>query len=442
MNTATQPQQDKNIETYVLGALMLETTRQHYISELKPEYFFDPVHMDLAKALIEMYQERVHIDISTVARYCKDKKYLATPLDIATLVSGVTSSAHMDTHIKYLYQLYGKRKLAEVGAMLMRQATEDGTDPFQIANEVQSEIDSFVNNLSRDPVKIGKMVSREVQRISNRLNEGEALAITTGWSDLDEVCNGMTPGELWILAGRPGMGKTAMAVAILQAHCRAGGKGLMFSLEMENSALAQRIISGDTGIPAYQLKRGDLQENAIRSMLNYSDTVDGLNIWFEDTPHTTIEKIRSRVKTMKQKHGITCVVCDYLGLVTPTNTKEIREQQVAHISKTAKQIAKECGVTFIMLAQLNREVEKRGDKKPMLSDLRESGAIEQDADLILFPFRPGYYEQGGEVRVKTEEEPAELHIGKNRNGIANMALQCTFVPGLASYKLRPSFVQF
>ncbi len=393
MNTATQPQQDKNIETYVLGALMLETTRQHYISELKPEYFFNPVHMDIAKALIEMYQERVHIDISTVARYCKDKKYLATPLDIATLVSGVTSSAHMDTHIKYLYQLYGKRKLAEVGAMLQRQATEDGTDPFQIANEVQSEIDAFVNNLSRDPVKIGKMVSREVQRISNRLSEGEALAITTGWSDLDEVCNGMTPGELWILAGRPGMGKTAMAVAVLQAHCRAGGKGLMFSLEMENSALAQRIISGDTGIPAYQLKRGDLQENAIRSMLNYSDTVDGLNIWFEDTPHTTIEKIRSRVKTMKQKHGITCVVCDYLGLVTPTNTKEIREQQVAHISKTAKQIAKECGVTFIMLAQLNREVEKRGDKKPMLSDLRESGAIEQDADLILFPFRPAYYEQ-------------------------------------------------
>jgi replicative DNA helicase len=442
MNTATQPQQDKNIETYVLGALMLETTRQHYISELKPEYFFNPVHMDIAKALIEMYQERVHIDISTVARYCKDKKYLATPLDIATLVSGVTSSAHMDTHIKYLYQLYGKRKLAEVGAMLQRQATEDGTDPFQIANEVQSEIDAFVNNLSRDPVKIGKMVSREVQRISNRLSEGEALAITTGWSDLDEVCNGMTPGELWILAGRPGMGKTAMAVAVLQAHCRAGGKGLMFSLEMENSALAQRIISGDTGIPAYQLKRGDLQENAIRSMLNYSDTVDGLNIWFEDTPHTTIEKIRSRVKTMKQKHGITCVVCDYLGLVTPTNTKEIREQQVAHISKTAKQIAKECGVTFIMLAQLNREVEKRGDKKPMLSDLRESGAIEQDADLILFPFRPAYYEQGGEVRVKTEEEPAELHIGKNRNGIANIVLQCTFVPGLASYKLRIAETRF
>lgn len=433
--------QDQNIETYVLGALLLETTRQHYITEIQPQYFFNPVHMDLAKALIEMYQKREHIDISTVARYCMDKNYLPKPFDIANLVSGVTSSAHIDTHIKYLYQLYGKRKLAEVGAMLTRQATEDGTDPFQIANEVQNEIDSFVNNLSRDPVKIGKMISKEVQRISNSV-DGQSLSPTTGWPELDGICNGMTPGELWILAGRPGMGKTAMAVSILQAHCRAGGKGLMFSLEMENSALAQRIISGDTGIPAYQLKRGDLQENAIRSMLNYSDTVDGLNIWFEDTPHTTIEKIRSRVKTMKQKHGITCVVCDYLGLVTPTNTKEIREQQVAHISKTAKQIAKECGVTFIMLAQLNREVEKRGDKKPMLSDLRESGAIEQDADLILFPFRPAYYEQGGEVRVKTEEEPAELHIGKNRNGIANIVLQCTFVPGLASYKLRPSFVQF
>ena len=440
-NTQPAPN-DQNIETYVLGALLLETTRQHFISEIKPEHFFNPVHMDVAKALIEMYQQRLQIDISTVARYCNEKKYLPTPYDIALLVAGVTSSAHMDTHIKYLYQLYGKRKLAEVGMYLTRQALEEGTDPFKIADEVQTEIDGFVNNLSRDPVKVGKMVSKEVQRISNRLNQGEQTILPTGWSDLDEVCNGMTPGELWILAGRPGMGKTAMAVAILQAHCRAGGKGLMFSLEMENSALAQRIISGDTGIPAYQLKRGDLKEQEIRSMLNYTDTVDSLNIWFEDTPHTTIEKIRARVKTMKQKHGITCVVCDYLGLVTPTNTKEIREQQVAHISKTAKQIAKECGVTFIMLAQLNREVEKRGDKKPMLSDLRESGAIEQDADLILFPFRPAYYEQGGEVRAKTEEEAAELHIGKNRNGIANVVIPCTFVPGLASYKLRASMMQF
>ena len=430
------PPHDKDLESNVLGALLIESQRQHYISEIKPEYFFDPINMDIAKAMIAMYQQRMHIDISTVARFCMENKFLPKPVDIATIAHKVTSAANIDTHIKFIYQLYGKRKMAQISAMMHQQAMDEGSDPFNIANEVQAEIDSFVNNLSRDPVKLGKMVTGEIQRISNRSAEDGLLCISTGWQGLDNICNGMTPGELWILAGRPGMGKTAMAVAILQAHCKAGGKGLMFSLEMENSALAQRIISGDTGIPAYQLKRGQLEEDAIRSMLNYSDTVDGMNIWFEDTPHTTIEKIRSRVKTMKQKYGITCVVCDYLGLVTPTNTKEIREQQVAHISKTAKQIAKECGVTFIMLAQLNREVEKRGDKKPMLSDLRESGAIEQDADLILFPFRPSYYEQSGEVRVKTEEEAAELHIGKNRNGIANVVIPCTFVPGLASYKLR------
>lgn len=434
------PIHDKNIEAAILGGLLNDANAQWIISEIREEHFFDPLHAGIFRTCTELYSKGEPINTLSVAMKMRTAGLVTNPTPIANIAAEHFTSASIQFNAKILYQLYGIRKLATVAQNLQAKATEKA-DPFELANEVQAEIDSFVNNLSRDPVKIGKMISKEVQRISNSVG-GESLSQTTGWPELDGICNGMTPGELWILAGRPGMGKTAMAVAILQAHCRAGGKGLMFSLEMENSALAQRIISGDTGIPAYQLKRGDLQENAIRSMLNYTDTVDGLNIWFEDTPHTTIEKIRSRVKTMKQKHGITCVVCDYLGLVTPTNTKEIREQQVAHISKTAKQIAKECGVTFIMLAQLNREVEKRGDKKPMLSDLRESGAIEQDADLILFPFRPAYYEQGGEVRVKTEEEPAELHIGKNRNGIANIVLQCTFVPGLASYKLRPSFAQF
>jgi replicative DNA helicase len=422
------------MERNVLGALLIEGNKQHFISELRPEYFFDLINRDLCKALCEMYTERMQIDISTVARYCKQNKYLPTPSDIGQIAAGIHSGANIDTHIKFLYQLFGLRKIANLGTQLHREAMTEGIDPFKLADQAQAEIDAFVNNLSRDPVQLGRMVSKEVQRISNA---GETpLNLLSGWPELDRVTNGMPAGELWVLAGRPGMGKTAMAVALIQSHCRAGGKGIMFSLEMENSALAQRIISGETGIASYQLRKGNLSEQDVRKMLNYTDEADSLPIWFEDTPHTTIEKIRARVKTMKQKHGITCVVCDYLGLVTPTDSKQIREQQVAHISKTAKQIAKECGVTFIMLAQLNRESEKRADKRPMLSDLRESGAIEQDADIVLFPFRMAYYEQGGEMMTKTQEEAAELLIAKNRNGVANVVIPVTFVPGLASYKLR------
>ncbi len=434
------PPQDRDMERNVLGALLIESNKQHFISELRPEYFFDPINQDVCKALCEMYVQRMQIDISTVARYCIQNRYLPTPLDIGTIAAGISSGANIDTHIKFLYQLFGLRKIANLGQQLHQQAMAEGSDPFKLADQAQAEIDSFVNNLSRDPVQLGRMVSKEVQRISNA---GETpLNLPIGWSELDRVTNGMPAGELWVLAGRPGMGKTAMAVALLQAHCRAGGKGIMFSLEMENSALAQRIISGETGIASYQLRKGGLGEAEIRKMLQYTDEADSLPVWFEDTPHTTIEKIRARVKTMKQKHGITCVVCDYLGLVTPTDSKQIREQQVAHISKTAKQIAKECGVTFIMLAQLNRESEKRADKRPMLSDLRESGAIEQDADIVMFPFRPSYYEQGQEMMTKTQEEPAELHIAKNRNGVANVVIPVTFVPGLASYKLRAAFQTF
>jgi len=434
------PPQDRDMERNVLGALLIEGNKQHFISELRPEYFFDPINQDICKALCEMYTERMQIDISTVARYCKQNKYLATPLDIGTIAAGIHSGANIDTHIKFLYQLFGLRKIANLGTQLHREAMTEGSDPFKLADQAQAEIDAFVNNLSRDPVQLGRMVSKEVQRISNA---GEApLNLLSGWFELDRVTNGMPAGELWVLAGRPGMGKTAMAVALLQSHCRAGGKGIMFSLEMENSALAQRIISGETGIASYQLRKGNLGEPEIRKMLSYTDEADSLPVWFEDTPHTTIEKIRARVKTMKQKHGITCVVCDYLGLVTPTDSKQIREQQVAHISKTAKQIAKECGVTFIMLAQLNRQSEQRADKRPMLSDLRESGAIEQDADLVMFPYRPAYYGQEEGAPAGPTEEAAELIIAKNRNGAANMSLPLTFIPQLASYKLRAPFQTF
>jgi replicative DNA helicase len=433
---------DIRVETYVLAALIIEGNRQHHIPELKPEYFHNPVHQDLCRAMIEMYERRTHIDMISLARHCIDKKYLPTPHDIATITSGISGAANIDTHIKYLYQMYGLRKFARIGAEIVERATKKGADPFQLADELQGEIDGFVNQLSRDPVQLDRMVLNEIQRIGNKASGKSELVPASGWNDLDMYTSGMAPGEMWVLAGRPGMGKTAMAVALLQSHCKAGGKGLMFSLEMENSALAQRIISGETDLPSYKIRKGEVNEDDMRRMLNYSNDLDSLKIWFEDTPHTTIEKIRARVKTMKQKHGITCVVCDYLGLVTPTDSKQIREQQVAHISKTAKQIAKECGVTFIMLAQLNRESEKRADKRPMLSDLRESGAIEQDADIVMFPFRPAYYEQGQEMMTKTQEEAAELHIAKNRNGVANVVIPVTFVPGLASYKLRAPFQTF
>lgn len=432
---------DPNIEAAVLGALLQFPNEQHHLTELRPTFFSDPINRDLFTAMLEMYQQGAAIDLATTARYCMQHKRLPKPPDIARIMQNVVSTANMATHCKILYQLNALRELQTMAADVQGYMAQGEDDPFRIADKVQATLDGIRNNMGREPVAYGSLMMATIQDIGERSAKGQAQGIPTGWAALDSVTSGMSPGELWIVAGRPGMGKTALAAALLQAHSTHGGAAIMFSLEMENKALAMRMLSGDMGVPGYLFRQGKVSESMMREMLAHLDKVDSTRLWFEDTPGITIEKIRARVKTMKQKHGITCVVCDYIGLVQPSNSKEIREQQIAHISRTAKAIAKECGVTFIMLAQLNRQSEQRGDKRPMLSDLRESGAIEQDADLVLFPFRPAYYgnEDGP---ASTGEEAAELIIAKNRNGAANMALPLTFVPQFASYRLRPADTRF
>lgn len=433
---------DPNIEAAVLGALLQFPNEQHHITELRPQFFSDPMHRDLFTAMLEMYQQGSQIDLATVARYCLQHKYVPRPPDIVKITQTVLSAAHIETHTKILYQLNALRELQTMAADVQAIMANGESDPFKIADKAQSTLDAIRNNMGSEPVAYGSLLLSTVQDIGQRSANGEAQGIQTGWAALDSVTSGMSPGELWIVAGRPGMGKTALAVALLQAHAQQGGAGIMFSLEMENKALAMRMLSGDTGLPAYLFRQGRINEQTMRDLLAHVDTSEKMRLWFEDSPGTTIEKIRARVKTMKQKHAITCVVCDYIGLIQPSNPKEIREQQIAHMSRTAKQIAKECGVTFIMLAQLNRQSEQRGDKRPMLSDLRESGAIEQDADLVMFPFRPSYYGEQESGAPSAAEEVAELIIAKNRNGAANMALPLTFIPQLASYKLRTPDVRF
>jgi len=435
---APPPPNDPKIEAAVLGALLIEPNEQHHIAELQPKFFYDPINRDIFTAMAELYMAGATIDLITVSRYCKQQNYIATPYDISNVANTVVSAGALEYHGKILYQLSALRELSMMAGQVQQMVNTKESDPFKVADTVQNTIDTILNNMSREPVSYGSLITKTLVEIGNQ--SGKPQGAPSGWVELDHVSSGMTPGELWIVAGRPGMGKTALAVALLQAHAMQGGGGLMFSLEMENKALAMRMISGNSGLPAHLFRQGKISQETLSDLLKRTEQADRMKLWFEDTPGITIEKIRARVKTMKKKHNISCVVCDYIGLVQPSNQKEIREQQIAHISRTAKSIAKECGVTFIMLAQLNRQSEHRADKRPMLSDLRESGAIEQDADLVMFPYRPAYYEaQGGPL---TGEESAELIIAKNRNGAANMSLGITFVPQLATYKLVGSSMNY
>jgi replicative DNA helicase len=416
---------DTQLEAAVLSAILTESKAQIYLDEIREDFFTEMSHIGVFRAMDRLKKRSEAIDLLTVA---KEADGSPSRLEVAKLTTFVTSSANIETHIKKLYELSALRALQRVNNRL--NTLSNSSDPFNVAEALQIDLDLIRNNMGGEPKSLERITGHAIQHLQDNLGKG--IGLSSGWPRLDQYTGGMPPGELWIIAGRPGMGKTAFATEILREHCNQGGKGLFISLEMDNKSLAMRMISGELSINGEKIRAGNITPDDLVRMHIHRDKLADVPLWFEDTTGMTIDMIRGRVRQMKAKHGITAVAIDYIGLIEPSNKNAIREQQVAYISAMGKRIAKESQVTVIMLSQLNRGVEARADKRPNMSDLRESGAIEQDADLILFPYRPSYYESNtGQVA-----ETAEIIVGKNRNGTAKGFLEATFIPQFAKYELR------
>jgi replicative DNA helicase len=313
-------------------------------------------------------------------------------------------------HLKYLEYEYLRDELVRKISNI-----DINKDLKSLVNDIQDALEATTFSTNKEAEQIIKLTNIEVDRIIENSQKGNTLTgKPTGWKFLDKYLGGYNEGDVIVIAGRPGMGKTALALSLMKDFAELGGKGLFISLEMPSDQLARRYVSLLGNIDNWKIRNGALQPYEIDNVIQMANN-QKINFWVDDDIDARLSQVKAKAKIHKSKHGLDVLMVDYLQLIK--GTKDMREQEIAEISRAMKLLAKELKITVILLAQLSRKSEDRADKRPMLSDLRESGAIEQDADVVMFPFRPEKY-----LPEQSQIEGAELIISKNRNG------ECAIIP--------------
>ena len=362
----------------------------------------------------------------TTTQRLKDKNILdevGGPGYITELTRHVSSAAHIEQHARIIQDKFLQREMIRMLSELINEAYKDDTDELEMmyAAHTQTIDDLMAGNAGMMHIReILKLTTEDIQERQRQVLAGETAGVTTGLADLDRLNSGWQPGDLIVVAARPSMGKTAIALNLFtKAPAVHGKKICMFSLEMENIKLSQRLILSYGGIERDNMKSGKMTDGDWKAYNSALHDLEQLPIYIDDTAATTIKYIDAVVRNKIRKGECDLVVIDYLQLVeSPSGYgNKNREREVAEISRGLKKTAKTAGVPVILLAQLNRALENRDDKKPRLADLRESGAIEQDADIVIFPWRPCYYDADATDSVGTSlQNVMFLEIAKYREG--------------------------
>ena len=423
------PPQAIDLEEAVLGALMLEKDALATVIEiLKPEVFYKETHHHIFEAIRNLFNRSQPVDILTVTNELKTMALLdicGGPYYIAQLTSRVVSAANIEYHSRILIQKFIQRELIRISTEITNEAYEDTTDVFDLLDKAESNLFNVSDtNLRRKYLDMQAILKEAISEIekakeANENNEIPTLGVPAGFSALDRLTAGWQKSDLIILAARPSMGKTAMVLSMARnAAIDHGAPVAVFSLEMSALQLVLRLISMETELPSDRLRRGQLEDYEWEQLNSRIKKLEDAQIFIDDTPALSIFELRAKSRRLVAQHGIKLIIIDYLQLMTANvENKGMREQEISSISRALKGLAKELNIPVIALSQLSREVEKRpGSKKPILSDLRESGAIEQDADLVLFIYRPEYYK----ITEFDDQTPtqglAEIIIAKHRNG--------------------------
>ena len=412
-----------DLEEVVIGAAMLDKEAFSNISEkLRPDSFYLPAHQTIFQVMMDLFASSKPIDILTVHEALKKAGKLEEVGGVNYLMeitNKVGSSANIEYHAHIILQKYIQRELISISTSTINDAFADRKDVLEMLDDAeQSLFDITDKNLNTGFQKISA-VAAEVQMSIEKLSQREdgLTGVSTGFTELDKITNGWQSSDMIIIAARPGMGKTAFTLS-LAANAAESGVGVgIFSLEMANNQLVQRLLSMDSMIPATKLREASLTDDQWPILAKSVEKLSSMPIFIDDTPQINIFELRAKCRRLKQQHNIGLVVIDYLQLMSAgaNNKRGTREQEISSISRALKGMAKELDLPVIALSQLSRAVETRGgDKRPMLSDLRESGAIEQDADIVTFIYRPEYYDLAdGE---ETSDNTAEIIISKHRNG--------------------------
>jgi replicative DNA helicase len=415
---AKLPPQNLDAERSVLGSMLFSNDAVDEVASfLKATHFYHDAHQQIYAAICRMRERgRGAIDAVTLAEELAGLKLLEEvggPSYLHQILETVPHAAHVRYYADIVHEKYVQRALIDTCTDVLRSCYDSGRAADEILQEAEQKIFSILEQQERDTrLSIRDILLETFSRIDVRMQQpGDVSGLATTYSDVDRLTTGFHSSELIILAARPSMGKTALVCNFAEAIARTSGQGvLLFSLEQSKLELAERFLCMVAQIDGHKLRNGHIDEEQQQKLLDASHSLSEIPIFIDDQPGRTTAQIGAISRRLKRQSGIGLIIVDYLQLIEPDDRRAPREQQISQITRRLKQLAKEINVPVIALAQLNRGVELREEKRPRLADLRESGAIEQDADLVLFLHRPEAYDP------QDRPNEAELIVAKHRSG--------------------------
>ncbi|MFD1294018.1 replicative DNA helicase [Lutibacter holmesii] len=430
------PPQAMDLEEAVLGAMMIDKKGvDDVIDIIHPEVFYKEAHQLIYEAIYALFQNTEPIDLLSVSNQLRSSGNLEAAggdFYLVGLTQKVSSSAHIEFHARIILQKFIQRKLISISSEIIEEAYDETMDVFDLLDNAETKLFEVTQgNLKKGSEDAEGLVNQAIKKIQEISNKSGMSGVATGFTRLDELTSGWQPSDLVILAARPGMGKTAFVMSMAKNMAiDFGTPAAIFSLEMSSVQLITRMISSETGISSGKLRKGNLEPHEWEQLNVKVKNLSKAPIFIDDTPSLSIFDLRAKARRLASQHGIKIIIIDYLQLMTAGgSTGGNREQEISMISRNLKALAKELSIPVIALSQLSRAVETRGgSKRPLLSDLRESGAIEQDADIVSFIFRPEYYglTEWDDDEHSPCEGQAEFIVAKHRNGgLENIRLKFT-----------------
>lgn len=438
------PPQVLDLEEAVLGAMMIDKKGvDEVIDILQPDAFYKEAHKYIFEAIVQLFTDTQPIDLLTVsAQLRKNAK-----LDLAggdfyliQLTQKISSSAHIEFHSRIILQKFIQRSLIRISSDIIEESYDETTDVFDLLDKAESKLYEVTQgNIKRSSETAQSLVLQAKKRIEEIANQKGLSGVETGFTKLDAITSGWQPSDLIIIAARPGMGKTAFVLSMARNIAIDFGHPVaLFSLEMSSVQLITRLISSETGLSSEKLRTGKLEKHEWEQLSVKVKNLEKAPLFIDDSPSLSIFDLRAKARRLASQHGIKIIIVDYLQLMTAGGNGKNggnREQEISTISRNLKALAKELGIPVIALSQLSRAVETRGSsKRPLLSDLRESGAIEQDADIVSFIYRPEYYkiDEWDDEEQSPSAGQAEFIIAKHRNGsLENVRLK--FIGNLGKF---------
>jgi len=435
MDLGRNPPQNISAEQAALGSMLLqEDAIMHTVEILKPEDFYRKSHEIIYRSISELFDKSKGVDLVTLTEELKRKDLLERiggVTYLTNLINSVPTAANIEYYVRIIEEKSILRNLINSATKIVSMGYEEKEDAKVLMDKAEHLMfDVSQRNLGQTFIPIKEILQDSFEKIEDLYHREEYITgVPSGFTEFDDITTGFQPSELIIIAGRPGMGKTAFCMNIAQnAAISKNTSVAIFSLEMSKSQLVQRMLCSEARVDAHKLRKGGLAESDWPTLSMAAGRLSSAPIFIDDSAGATSLEIKAKARRLKAQHNLGLIIIDYLQLMQNSSRAENRQQEISEISRSLKALARELNVPVIAASQLSRAVEQRNERRPLLSDLRESGAIEQDADLVVFIYREEYY------KPKTEKKGiAEIIISKQRNGPTGK-VDLTFIKEYAKFE--------